>query len=100
MCHGFRVNSIRATLSALAFNIVQIMQCLALPATESCKQINTLRLQLFRITAKIVRHSRSKIIQLSRFNVYNRLFWKVLKRINMILNLIKKNHFFQGSGLS
>lgn len=82
--HSFRVNSIRAVLNALAFNIIQSMKCLALPATESCKQINTLRLQLFRIPAKIVQHSRSKIIQLSRFNVYDRLFWKVLKRIDMI----------------
>lgn len=82
--HSFKVNSIRATLSALAFNIIQSMKCLALPATESCKQINTLRLQLFRIPAKIVQHARSKFIQLSRFNVYDRLFWRVLKRINRI----------------
>ncbi|QCX24688.1 hypothetical protein FG051_05990 [Companilactobacillus futsaii] len=61
-----------------------LTKCLVLPATESCKQINTLRLQLFRIPAKIIRHSRSKIIQLSRFNVYDRLFWRVLERIEMI----------------
>jgi len=82
--HSFKVNSIRAILSALAFNIIQSMKRLALPATESCEQINTLRLQLFRIPAKIVQHARSKIIQLSRFNVYDRLFWRVLKRIDMI----------------
>ncbi|WP_195701243.1 IS1380 family transposase [Companilactobacillus futsaii] len=82
--HSFRVNTVRTILSSLAFNIVQSMKCLALPATESCKQINTLRLQLFRIPAKIIRHSRSKIIQLSRFNVYDRLFWRVLERIEMI----------------
>lgn len=82
--HSFQVNSFRAMLSVLAFNIVQSMKCIILPATESCKQINTLRLKLFRIPAKIIQHVRSKIIQLSRFNVYDRPSWRVLKRIKVI----------------
>jgi len=79
--HISKMNSIRAVLSALAFNIVQSMKCLVLLSTKSYKQINTLRLQLFRIPAKIIQHARSKFIQLSRFNIYDRLFWKVLKKI-------------------
>jgi len=80
----FQTNSIRIMLSALAFNIIQSMKCLVFPATESCRQINTLRLRLFRIPAKIIRHSRSNIIQLSRFNVYDSLFWKVLNQVQQI----------------
>lgn len=79
--HSFQINSVRMMLSALAFNIIQSMKRMVLPTTESCRQINTLRIRLFRIPAKIIQHARSKIIQLSKYNVYDSLFWNVLDQI-------------------
>jgi len=81
---SFQINSIRMILSALAFNIIQSMKCLVLPATESCQQISTLRLKLFRLPAKIINHARNQIIQLSKHNVYDSLFWKVLNQVQQI----------------
>ena len=82
--HKFTTNAIRMLLSAVAYNIVQSMKCLVLPATESCQQIGTLRFKLFRIPAKIISHAREKIIQLSSNNVFDRLFWQVFRRVRRI----------------
>lgn len=79
--HKFRTNAIRMLLSAVAYNIVQSMKCLVLPATESCQLIGTLRFKLFRVPAQIVRHAHNIIIKLSSTNVFDNLFWQVLHRI-------------------
>ena len=71
-------------ISAIAYSVVQILKQLALPVGEANDGVIALRFKLFHIPAKIIHHARKIIVQLSKANVFDRLFWQVLHRIHAL----------------
>lgn len=78
---SFQANHFRMLLSSVAYNIIQLMKHLVFPETE---RISTIRFRFFRVAAKIVSHARKIQIQLSSSNVFQEIFWKILKNIHRI----------------
>jgi len=68
-------------ISGVAYNLIQAMKSAALSPTEATHSVMTLRFKLLHIPARIVSHARQTWIQLSSANVFDRLFWQVLHRI-------------------
>jgi len=82
--HSYLTNAIHMLISAIAYNVVQILKQLALPAGEANNGVMALRFKLFHVPAKIIHHARKTIVQLSKANVFDRLFWQVLHRIQAL----------------
>jgi len=79
--HSYLINTFHMLISGVAYNLIQAMKSAVLPPTEATHSVMTLRFKLLHIPARIVSHARQTWIQLSSANVFDRLFWQVLHRI-------------------
>jgi Transposase DDE domain group 1 len=80
-CHSFKANAVRLQLHALAYNLANFLRTLALPEEVKQWSMTTLRDRLVKIGAKIVRHGRSVIFQMSEVALPRALFQEILNAI-------------------
>ncbi len=73
-CHRFAANAVRLQLHALAYNLANVLRTLTLPEAVSHWSMTTLRDQLVKIGAEIVRHGRSIAFQMAEVMVWRALF--------------------------
>lgn len=81
---GFLENHARMMVSLLAYNIVNFMKTICLPAEEATYQVDTLRLRLFKVAAKLVRSGRKLFLRTSTSHVYQNLFYHLLDKIQQL----------------
>ena len=81
-CHDFRDNQVRLQLFALAYNLGNFLRRLVLPKKIKNWSFRTLQVNLIKIGAKIVRHSRYVIFQMAEVMVSKSLFHEILERIS------------------
>ncbi len=86
-CHKFRNNEVRLQLHALAHNLANFMRRLALPKEVEHWSLTTLREKLVKIGAKAINHSRYTIFQLAEVAVSEKLFRKILRKIEKLRSL-------------
>ncbi len=80
-CHDFDDNQVRLQLFCMAYNIGNFLRRLALPKKIRDWSLRTLQMKLIKIGAKVVRHSRYVIFQMSEVAVSKALFCEILGRI-------------------
>ncbi len=80
----FDHNAVRLQLHALAYNLANFMQTLALPDAVEQWSLTTLREKLIKIGAKIVRHGRYVIFQMAEVAIPRGLFANILRRIDRL----------------
>jgi hypothetical protein len=80
-CRTFRDNQTRLQLFALAYNLANFLRRLALPKGIRQWSLTTLRENLVKIGAKVVRQSKYVTLQLAEFAVPRQLFAAILERI-------------------
>jgi hypothetical protein len=68
----------------LAYNLGNFLRRLALPKSVKKWSLKTLRDKLFKIGAKVVRHSRYVIFQMAELAVPRTLFREILGRIGQL----------------
>ncbi len=78
----FRDNSVRLQFHALAYNLANFMQTLALPKEVEHWSLTTLRDKLVKTGAKVVSHGRYVTFQLAGVAVPRELFRKILRLID------------------
>ena len=83
-CHRVAANAVRLQLHALAYNLANFLRTLALPEAIKQWSLTTLRNRLAKIGAKIVRHGRSVIFQMTEVAVPRALFQTVLGAITAL----------------
>jgi hypothetical protein len=83
-CHRFAANAVRLQRHALAYNLANFLRTLALPEAIKQWSLTTLRNRLVKIGAKIVRHGRSVIFQMTEVAVPRALFQTVLGAITAL----------------
>ena len=81
ICFGFNANQVRLQLHVLAYNMGNFLRRLALPASVKHWTLTTLREQLIKIGAKMVRHARYITFQLAEVTVPRRWYRTILDRI-------------------
>ena len=81
-CCKFCNNEVRLQLHALACNLANFMQTLALPEEVEHWSLTTLRKKLVKIGAKVVRHGRYVTFQLAEVAVPRSLFRRILGLID------------------
>ncbi len=81
-CHSLRNNAVGLQLHALAYNLGNFLQTLALPQEVEHWSLTTLREKLIKIGAKVVRHGRYVIFQLAEVAVARGLFEIILRLID------------------
>ncbi len=79
-----RHNAVRLQLHALAYNLGTFLRTLALPETVEHWSLTTLRENLIKIGAKIVRHGRYVTFQLAEVAIPRTLFAGILRRIDRL----------------
>ena len=75
------VNAYRLQIHALAYNIFNCFKRLALTATMRKQQIDTIRLKLLKIAAKVVRSARYITFKLCSSFPYKDEFYETLENI-------------------
>jgi hypothetical protein len=80
-CHPFMDNAVRLQLFALAYNLANFMRRLALPEQVKHWSLTTLRERLVKIGAKVVRHARYFVFQMTEVAVPREFFAAILERI-------------------
>lgn len=83
-CHDFIDNQVWLQLFALAYNLGNFLRRLALPKKISDWSLRTLKEKLIKIGAKVVRHSRYVIFQMSEVAVTKALFCEILEHISRL----------------
>ena len=83
-CHDFRDNEVRLQLFALAYNLANFVRRLALPRSIRHWSLTTLRENLIRIGAKVVRHARYVMFEMAEVAIPRRLFATILRRIGRL----------------
>jgi hypothetical protein len=81
-CSKIRNNEVRLQLHALAYNLGNFMQTLALPKEVEHWPLTTLRGKLVKIGAKVVKHGRYGTFQLAEVAMSKILFQKTLVLID------------------
>jgi len=81
-CHDFTDNQVRLQLFSLAYNLGNFLRRLALPKKIRDWSLRTLQVKLIKIGAKVVRHSRYVIFQMTEVMVSKSLFHEILERIS------------------
>jgi len=79
-CRRFDHNAVRLQFHALACNLGNFMRTLALPDAVGQWSLTTLRENLVKIGAKVVRHGRSVIFQMAEVAIPRDLFADILRR--------------------
>ncbi|UJF16043.1 IS1380 family transposase [Jeotgalibaca sp. MA1X17-3] len=80
----FLENHARMLVSLLAYNLVNFMKTLCLPAKEAAFQVDSLRLRLFKVAGKLVRSGRKLFLKTSSSHVYQDLFYHLLDKIQQL----------------
>ena len=75
------VNANRFQIHALAYNIFNYFRRLALPDTMKNLMVDTIRLKMIKVAAKLVRSGRYFILKLSSSFAYKEAFYKTLDNI-------------------
>lgn len=78
------VNANRLQIHALAYNIFNWFKRLALPAKMRKQQIDTIRLKLLKIAAKVVHSARYTIFKLCSSCPYKNEFYEILENIRQL----------------
>lgn len=81
---SFLANHARMMVSLLAYNLVNFMKTLCLPAKEASFQVDTLRLRLFKVAGKLVKSSRRLFLRTSSSHVFQNLFYYLLDKIQQL----------------
>lgn len=81
---GFLKNQARMMVSLLAYNLINFMKTVCLPAEEATYQVDTLRLRLFKFAGKLVRSGRRLILKTSSSHVFKNLFYHLLDKIQQL----------------
>lgn len=81
---SFLENQARMMVSLLAYNLVQFLKTLCLPAKEAAFQVDTLRLRLFKVAGKLVHSGRRLFLKMSSSHVYQDLFYQLLAKIQQL----------------
>jgi hypothetical protein len=84
LVHAFQHNAVRLKLHARPYNLANFLRTLALPAEIDHRSQTTLREQLVKIGARIVRHGRYVVLQLAEVAVPRTLFAEILRRIERL----------------
>jgi len=77
----FTTNEFRMLLASVAYNLVQAMKQLVLPAELENTTIATLRFKLFHLAGRVTQHARKLWLHLSSTNVFDNLYWQTLFKI-------------------
>ena len=79
-CHAFEANQFRLLLSSAAYILMEALRRIGLEATElSRAQVQTIRLKLFKVAARVRQSVRRFVFHLSTSYPYRALFEKVLR---------------------
>ena len=81
---SFLENHARMMVSLLAYNLVNFIKTICLPAKEAAFQVDTLRLRLFKVAGKLVRSGRKLFLKTSSSHVYQNLFYHLLDKIQQL----------------
>jgi len=81
-CCSFAGNAVRLRLYALAYNLVDFMRTLALPEAVAQWSQTSLRENLVKIGAKVVRRARYSVFQMAEVAMPRELFAQILRRID------------------
>lgn len=86
-CHDFLANQFRVLLSAAAYILVEHLRRRLLADTELAKaEVNTIRLKLFKIGARVIWSARRIVFHLSSGYPLKELFIKIVSRLQNTLN--------------
>src|SRR5690554_2307708 len=85
--HSMTINENRMQLSVLVYNLFNWFRRLVLPENMRRFQIDTIRLKLLKIAAKMVRSARYITFKLCSSCPYKREFYETLKNIQLIPKL-------------
>lgn len=85
--HSMTVNENRLQISVLAYNIFNWFRRLVLPAKMRNLQVDTIRLKLLKIAAKMVRSARYIVFKLCSSCPYKKEFYETLENIRLIPKL-------------
>jgi hypothetical protein len=80
-CRSFAANSVRLQLHALAYNLGNFMQTLAMPKAAELWSLTSLREKLIKIGAKLVSHGRYVQFQMAKVAVPRQMFAEILSLI-------------------
>lgn len=86
-CHSMLINSNRMQISVLVYNIFNWFRRLVLPKTMKKLQIDTIRLKLLKIAARMVRSARYITFKLCSSCPYKEVFNETLRNIQLIPKL-------------
>ena len=81
---SFTANEFRMLLASVAYNLVQAMKQLVLPAELRNATVTTLRFKLFRLAGRVTHHARKLWLHLSSTNVFDSLYWQTLFNIQAL----------------
>jgi hypothetical protein len=81
-CRKFQNNAVRFQRHTLAYNLGNFMRTLALPEAIAHRSLTSLREKFVKIGAKVVRHGRNVIFQMTEVAVPRELFQEILRRID------------------
>lgn len=81
-CHSFLANQFRLLLSSAAYVLVETLRRTVLAGTElATAQVNTIRLKLFKVAARVVVSVRRVVLHLSTAYPLQRLFRQTQRRL-------------------
>ena len=81
-CHAFKANQFRLLLSSAAYVLVEAIRRIGLKGTELARaQVQTIRLRLFKIAARVTRSVRRIVFHLASSYPYQVLLARILARL-------------------
>jgi hypothetical protein len=81
-CHAFGANQLRLMLSSAAYILVETLRRVGLKETElGAGQVNTIRLKLFKVAARVCQSVRRVVLHLCSSYPYASLFQQVAERL-------------------
>jgi hypothetical protein len=81
-CHAFEPNQLRLLLSAAAYVLIEHLRRTALKNTElAAAQVNTIRLKLFKVAARVVISVRRVVLHLSSAYPLQNLFRRIVAQL-------------------
>lgn len=81
---GFIENFGRLWISALTYNLVNLMKRFCLEPKNQTMQVNSLRLKLFKFAGKLVKTGRRLYLKMSTSHVYQKIFYRLITKISLL----------------
>ena len=85
--HSMTVNANKLQLSMLAYNLFNWFRRLVLPRSFQKLQVDTIRLKLLKVAAKLIRSARYLTFKLCTYCPYQKEFYETLDHINRLRQL-------------